>query len=60
TFAELAASSVESLQAVLDAAGPAYTIHDPGTWAQQAQLAADGKMDELQVLQDELKGGKAE
>jgi large subunit ribosomal protein L21 len=27
--------------------------------AQQAQLAADGKMDELKKLQDELNGGKA-
>ena len=32
---------------------------DPTTWAQQAQLAADGKMDELQALKDELNGGKA-
>jgi large subunit ribosomal protein L21 len=32
---------------------------DPTTWAQQAQLAADGKMDELKKLQDELNGGRA-
>ena len=31
----------------------------PETWPQQAQLAADGKWDELKALQDELDGGKA-
>ena len=31
---------------------------DPTTWPQQAQLAADGKWDELDVLQDELDGGR--
>jgi len=33
---------------------------DPGTWGQQAQLAAEGKMDELKALQDDLKGGRVE
>ncbi|HBY69766.1 MAG TPA: 50S ribosomal protein L21, partial [Flavobacteriaceae bacterium] len=28
------------------------------TWPQQAQLAADGKWDELEKLQDELDGGR--
>ena len=33
--------------------------HIPDTWPQQAKLAADGKWDELKVLQDKLDGGKA-
>jgi small subunit ribosomal protein S16 len=58
TFAQLAATSEETLQAMLNEAGSAYKVHNPGTWAQQAQLAADGKMDELKTWQDELKAGK--
>ncbi len=33
--------------------------HVTDTWPQQAKLAADGKWDELKVLQDKLDGGKA-
>jgi len=33
--------------------------HVPDTWPQQAQLAADGKWDELKELQDKLDGGVA-
>jgi large subunit ribosomal protein L17 len=58
TFAALAATSVEDMKAILDEAGPAFMGKDPGTWAQQAQMAADGKMDELKAWQDELNGGK--
>jgi large subunit ribosomal protein L17 len=58
TFAQLAATDVETMKAILDEAGPAFVGKDPGTWAQQAQMAADGKMDELKAWQDELNGGK--
>jgi large subunit ribosomal protein L21 len=59
TFAKLAAASVEEVKAILDASASKVQHLDPTTWAQQAQLAADGKMDELKKLQDELNGGKA-
>ena len=59
SFADLAKKSKEELEAILDPNGSAYVAMDPTTWAQQAQLAADGKMDELQALKDELNGGKA-
>jgi large subunit ribosomal protein L21 len=59
TFAKLAATSVEAVNAILDASTSKVQHLDPTTWAQQAQLAADGKMDELKKLQDELNGGKA-
>ena len=59
TFAKLAKTSAENVKEILDAAEAKVQHLDPTTWAQQAQLAADGKMEELQKLQDELNGGKA-
>ena len=58
TFAELAATDVGRLEAILDEAG----IHtaNPSTWPQQAQLAAQGKWDELKELQDRIKNGQLE
>lgn len=58
TFAELAATAVERIQEILDAAGPRYRVHNPTTWPQQSALAAEGKWDELKAWQDELNGGK--
>ncbi|MBX2940538.1 MAG: glycoside hydrolase family 13, partial [Ferruginibacter sp.] len=58
TFADIAASTPEQIKAILDASEGSFNAADPTTWPQQAQLAADGKMDELKALQDELKGGK--
>jgi predicted flap endonuclease-1-like 5' DNA nuclease len=56
TFAQLADAEVGQLrQIVLDAG---IGIADPTTWPDQAKLAAAGKWDELEVLQDELKGGR--
>ncbi len=60
TFAELAATDADKIREILEAAGSRYRVHDPATWPQQAGLAAEGKWDELQSLQDELKGGRAE
>ncbi|WP_310555791.1 50S ribosomal protein L21 [Flavobacterium sp.] len=59
TFAKLAKTKAEKINTILDAAEAKVQHLDPTTWAQQAQLAADGKMDELKKLQDELNGGKA-
>ncbi|MGV9003020.1 50S ribosomal protein L21 [Flavobacterium sp.] len=59
TFAKLAKKTTEEIQAVLDASELKVQNLVPTTWAQQAQLAADGKMDELKKLQDELNGGRA-
>lgn len=60
SFAQLANTSVETINSILDAAGPNYRIHDPGTWPQQSQLCADGKWTALKILQDELNAGKTE
>ncbi|MGF7232596.1 50S ribosomal protein L17 [Arachidicoccus sp.] len=58
TFAELAAKSADEIKAILDASEGQFNAVVTTTWAHQAQLAADGKWDELNTLQDELKGGK--
>jgi large subunit ribosomal protein L27 len=58
TWAELADAPTEKVQAILDEAGPRYRMHDPATWAKQARLAADGKWEELEALQDRLDGGR--
>jgi predicted flap endonuclease-1-like 5' DNA nuclease len=58
TFAELADTAVERLQAILDEAG----IHtaNPSTWPEQAHLAAQAKWDELNQLQERIKNGQLE
>ncbi len=56
TFSQLASTKIERLQALMQGAG--LRLADPGTWPEQARLAAEGKMDELKTLQDQLKGGR--
>ena len=58
SFAMLAKAPVKKLRDILTAAGPRFRMHNPSTWAQQARLARDGKMDALKKLQGELKGGR--
>lgn len=58
TWRELANTSAESVKAILTAAGSRFALGDPTTWPKQAELAADGKFDELREYQDFLDGGK--
>ncbi len=58
TFEALAKAEISVLKEILDAAGPRYKMHDPTTWSEQAQLAANGEWEKLEQLKDELKGGK--
>ncbi len=58
TFADLSKAETAALKDILAGGGKRYAIHDPSTWAQQAGLAADGKMDELKAWQAALSGGK--
>jgi small subunit ribosomal protein S1 len=60
TFADLAGKQADEIREILLAQGSRYKMHDPETWPQQAQLAADGKMDELEELKKALNAGKAE
>ena len=56
TFAQLADANVDRLEQIVRDAG--ITIANPSTWPEQARLAAAGKWDELEVLQEELIGGR--
>ena len=58
TFRQLADAKISRLQKILDAAGPRYQMHNPGSWPKQSKLAADGKWEALDKLQEELDGGK--
>jgi len=60
TFVQLAATTSERIKEILEAAGPRFQMHDPGTWPQQAALARDEKWDELKAWQDELNKGRLE
>jgi subtilisin-like proprotein convertase family protein len=58
TFAQLADTETDDIQDILDAAGAAFNRHDPQTWAEQAEMAANDEWEELKAWQDELVGGK--
>ncbi len=59
TFKLLSNSNPEKIRKILlEKGGKRYSIHDPETWPEQAKLAAEEKWDELNVLQDKLKGGR--
>ena len=58
SYKQLSKSTVTSLKAILDAAGSKFAMHNPGSWPKQAKLAAEGKWDDLELLQKHLKGGK--
>lgn len=59
TFAQLAASEVEQLRQILEAADPRLVrLADPTSWPEQARLAATGSTEALDALKDTLKGGR--
>jgi large subunit ribosomal protein L17 len=60
SFAQLAASNAEDIKEILEKSGGNFNAQDPTTWAEQAQLAADGKMDELNDLKEKLNAGRGE
>ena len=59
SYAQLADMTPDAIKEILVAAGPNFAGKEPETWPKQAELARDGKMDELKALQDELIGGRA-
>jgi ribosomal protein L31 len=58
TFALLAATETDKMKELLANAEAKVQHLDPTSWAQQSQLAADGKFDELETLKAELNNGK--
>ena len=58
TWRELSECSQGKCQSVLDSGGERFKIHNPGTWPEQARMAADGLWQKLWDWQEELDGGK--
>ncbi len=58
SFKKLASTAVEKLREILKE--NKLASHDPETWPEQAKLAEEGRWEELDALQEELKGGKRE
>jgi predicted flap endonuclease-1-like 5' DNA nuclease len=56
TFAQLAGTDVAAIEKILRTNGLQFV--KPGSWPEQARLAAAGKMDELKALQDKLVAGR--
>ena len=57
TFAQLAGADVGRLRRILADAN-LTRLADPGTWPEQAALAARGDWDALKALTENLKGGR--
>jgi len=55
---DLSEASYDTLKGILADAGPRYRIHDPKTWAKQADLALKGNWDELIEYQKFLDTGR--
>ncbi|MFT6337289.1 MAG: putative flap endonuclease-1-like 5' DNA nuclease [Saprospiraceae bacterium] len=59
TWRDMANNEASAVKTILTAAGSRFALGDPTTWPKQAELAADGKFDELREYQDFLDGGRA-
>jgi predicted flap endonuclease-1-like 5' DNA nuclease len=57
TFAQLSRTPTPQIQAMLDKAGPTFRVANPGTWSEQALLAAHNRWDALRALCDVLVAG---
>lgn len=57
TFKHLSDTETSRLQQILDSAGSNYQMANPGTWPDQANLAASNRWAALKALQDILIGG---
>jgi len=57
-YGQLAGTDKARVKEILSEAGGKFAIHDSSTWSDQAQLAAEGKWEQLQKWQDILDGGK--
>lgn len=58
TWKKLSETPVEKSRKILDSAGNRYAIHNPETWAKQAELAYKGKWKELKEYQNSLNAGR--
>ncbi len=58
TWIALSETNIETSQKILDNAGDKFKMHNPGSWAKQAKMAATGDWENLKKWQNEHKGGK--
>lgn len=58
TWAAMADSTSDYLNGLILAEWPNNKVHDAGSWPEQAAMARDGRWEDLEKWQDELKGGK--
>jgi predicted flap endonuclease-1-like 5' DNA nuclease len=58
TWKDLAGTSANKCQEVLNAGGKRYRIHDPASWPMQAQMAHLGEWKKLAKWQNDHKAGK--
>jgi predicted flap endonuclease-1-like 5' DNA nuclease len=58
TFVTLSKTTADRLKEILDGGGERFQMHEPKTWPEQAQLAAEGQWEKLDELQDLLRGGR--
>ncbi|PID83306.1 hypothetical protein CSB11_02080 [Candidatus Campbellbacteria bacterium] len=54
----LSETSLERLNQILDTAGDKYAFHNPASWAEQAELALKGNLNELSEFQDYISAKK--
>jgi len=57
TYTNLSTAEADAMKTILAEASPRLAHLDPGSWAKQAKMAAEGKWDELKEWQDSVKGG---
>ena len=57
TFRQLSETDTSVIQKILDKAGANFQMANPGTWPDQADLAANNRWPALKALQDILIGG---
>ncbi len=57
SFRQLSETETSTVQKILDKAGSSFKMTNPGTWTDQANLAANNRWPALKALQDVLIGG---
>lgn len=58
TWEDLAETSADKCQEVLDSGGKRYRIHDPASWPMQAKMAFEGHWEQLFEWQEKHRAGK--
>jgi predicted flap endonuclease-1-like 5' DNA nuclease len=59
TFEQVSKLSIAQMSEILDKGGARFKLANPGSWAEQARLAANNEWGALKKLQDELYAGVA-